>query len=609
MSTTIHATQLNPNQFKQLMRLLNRFLGNYPILPSKLGRVHSTVIEAKEKLIQSQIETMFNFKKRFDEIGDTIKVNGVTFEEQLTSRFALSDDIVDEYWEMGGTINHFILFSSARTKMLLGYETALKMSSALFSFLTQGAPFPIVMAGEAILVKKMSTQLAFTNFFLQQFKQIEDLFYRCLVLTVLEKHNLTISNKTENGSDNGLEDSAHQQIEVKFFDLFKRTFPNGLDLTKPEKAIINFHNDFHQNDFLLEGIHQYLDKTKLADSKKEQTAKAMRGYLKEMGIEQQLSMISNGSAAETPDIDELYGTAYNHAIHSNTETLTSPLSNTNTDWDFSVDHFEELEDKDIEPTNIKASGALDYIYELGDQLGIFRITDTLVLLWAQGHLELPRKGEAVSKLYRYYKRRDTRISPAERAMNYKIVLNKGTGQHLSRMVPNEGFTELWQQLMDEVTTYSEHAKNMATPSKHSIFRTTHALQHNLSFNMQGKPMIEIHELYAQLQECISILSDPTIIQKYKKGSNKNMWDLIKSISEQEYRLQPNINAYRTLAVEGNKIFQWIAEFGHAASCNNDNGVITESSNPQFQSLLSAVKAYTNANRQLTQKTEETVNIE
>ena len=264
--------------------------------------------------------------------------------------------------------------------------------------------------------------------------------------------------------------------------------------------------------------------------------------------------------------DELFGVAYAHArsVQSGKEDPIDNVFNQGqpATWNFKVDYFDSLADRAVVRDHILGAGALDYVREIGENLGVFRCVDTLVLLWAQGSLSLS-SNDSSSKLYRYYKLRDNRLSFDERNMIYKQILNKGNGRMLSRMSANVEFTHLWQQLMNNSVNYiqkSEGLNNNDLVSRSRIHQATLNLQQNLSSHMVGKPLNDVHELYSQLQEAIEILTDEEVTAHFATGSDRNMWKVIENISRKEMGFVPNTTAIKTVAVEGNKIFNWIANF-------------------------------------------------
>jgi len=278
------------------------------------------------------------------------------------------------------------------------------------------------------------------------------------------------------------------------------------------------------------------------------------------------------SRIQKGDFDEHFFAAYDHALTTTSDQL-DPLDNTQgktiTDgqlWDFTVRTFDDLEEKGIVAENILAAGGVDYIYELGERLGIFRLVDAVVLNWSSGAIDVV-EGPAAGKLYNYWKRRDDRCTPEERGMLYRRVLNRGQAQVLSRMVVNEHFTKLWHNLMNEVVEYIDKSERVddgisetSPVSRRGIYQATRELQYNLTEYCTGMAHMKARELYAQLMAGVGILSDPDIMAHYGGTRRKSMWTVIEQLSKAEFNTSPNVGAHRTLAVDGNKIFQWLANF-------------------------------------------------
>lgn len=252
-------------------------------------------------------------------------------------------------------------------------------------------------------------------------------------------------------------------------------------------------------------------------------------------------------------------------------------------WNFEVDTFSGAEEQGVIPANILAAGALDYVYYLGERLGAFRLADAVVLRWASGAVDVSN-GPAAARLYRYWKLRSERMSPEERAMLYKRVLNKGNGKLLSNMVANEHFPSLWGKLMSEVATYIQKSEDSATPtslvSKTPIFEATRQLQYTLTEHMTGMAHMQVTEMYAHLKEAMEILGDDAIMEHFGTYSRKSLWTTIERASKELSGSAPNVAALRTMAVDGNRIFRWIAHF--------EPGAVVET---QFRALLEAAEAW------------------
>lgn len=289
-----------------------------------------------------------------------------------------------------------------------------------------------------------------------------------------------------------------------------------------------------------------------------------RGFRKEFS-QAELDAVTDGQ------YDEHFLTLYNEVLGSSSasndpiDRISSAVS-TGSPWNFTVETFEEIEDQGVEDTNILAAGAIDYIYELGERMGLFRLADAMVLNWSAGAIDVAH-GPAADKLYRYWKQLERRSTPEERGMLYRRVLNKGTTHVLDRMVPNEHFPALWHQLLAEVADFIEKSEKVesgsssSSPVKRSrIYQATKELQYNLTEYCTGMAHRQAEELYAQLTEAIDLFRDEDIIAHFGGSRRKNMWTVIERLSKAEFGTSPSIGAIRSLAVDGNKLFQWIANF-------------------------------------------------
>lgn len=287
------------------------------------------------------------------------------------------------------------------------------------------------------------------------------------------------------------------------------------------------------------------------------------------------------------NFDEYFALAYDHALKQSAggdDPLSSVFGDgSTTDWNFEVDTFESIEEQGIERRNIMAAGALYYIYELGERLGFYKLADALILRWAGGALDIPQ-GATASKLYKFYKKREDRNTFEERAMVYKRALNLGDGELLSNMIVNRDFQPLWHKLMNEVVEFIRKSEDLSggdeQVSRQPIYQATRELQYNLTTHMTGMAHLQVTESYAHLRDVFDILNDREIVEHFAGGFRKNMWTVIERLSREEFNTTPNISAIRNLAVEGNKIFQWVAEF--------DPGSVTDDT---FRSFLASAESY------------------
>ena len=154
--------------------------------------------------------------------------------------------------------------------------------------------------------------------------------------------------------------------------------------------------------------------------------------------------------------DEYFAVAYEQAATSaNGEDDPIVAANTKgasvAPWDFTVDTFDSIEEQGIVKDNILAAGALDYVYELGERLGIFRLVDALTLNWAAGAIDVVEVRAPPSCIATG----SSATSDPIRASGPGVQARpeQGRGEALDRMVVNENFEVLWGTMAEKVAEY------------------------------------------------------------------------------------------------------------------------------------------------------------
>jgi hypothetical protein len=243
-------------------------------------------------------------------------------------------------------------------------------------------------------------------------------------------------------------------------------------------------------------------------------------------------------------------------------------------WDFKVETFDTLADQGISPESIRAAGAIDYIFEFGERMGVFQLAEALVLNWSSGIIDVSA-GAAAGKLYRYWKLIDDRSDADERGMLYRRVLNKGGAKVLSRMVVNEGYPQIWSSLMNEIARYIDKSEQVeqgrrefSPVSAAPIYEAVRELQYNLTEYCNGMAFMQARELYATLQQAFDILRDPDIVAYFGGPRRRNMWRVIEEMSKRDLRRSVPIGPLVRVAIDGNKIYQLCADFDEG-SVNQD----------------------------------------
>lgn len=356
-----------------------------------------------------------------------------------------------------------------------------------------------------------------------------------------------------------------------------------------EAAVLKLINSVNEQGQLPALLEIYIEKAEIDATRFTPDVKAaMIDYLLDRGIQ-----IEDVEKLKAGDYDEHFALAYDYALNV-ASGQDDPLDAARRkgggrgvgQWNFEVDDFSEVEEQGVVRENILAAGALDYIFEFGERLGVFKLVDALVLNWAAGSIDVV-EGPAAARLYRYWKLREERASNEERGMVYRRVINKGNTEVLSRMVVNEPFPQLWHNLMAEVAEYIDKTERVdqgigetSPVSRSRIYQATRELQYNLTEYCTGMAHVQAREFYAQLQECFDILKDDEILAYFGGNRRKSLWTVIERLSKEEFGASPNIAAHRSLAVDGNKIFVWIANFNEVSVRQED-----------FVSFLQAAESY------------------
>lgn len=271
--------------------------------------------------------------------------------------------------------------------------------------------------------------------------------------------------------------------------------------------------------------------------------------------------------------------ALQQALSGESGGRRDPVKNVYYEGTNTFDHlniFDFLEGADynqgnINKDNIQNAATLYAIMVLGDEMGIFRTTDIILKYVTQGRLDVASSTTA-TRVYNYMKLRDERTNLQERAMFYKQVFDLGNGQSMNKSNNNKGFGMLWDTLMHEVIRYIrkyERADNPENVSKSSVNQVILDLQHNLSRAASGMIKIFVPEMYAHLEDAIQILDADEIKNQIGHGVARDIWNVVESVSKEEFGHYPNTSSLRTVAATARQIILDIADYS-TASFTNDN---------------------------------------
>ena len=284
---------------------------------------------------------------------------------------------------------------------------------------------------------------------------------------------------------------------VQWQQLYELVMEQGISIRsgQVETSVTNLLSTLYREGDLPHYVERYINERTVLPAIVFTTTiqQSMIDYLVDLGFQ-----VQSDEAFAAGAYDEYFILAYNEALKTSTvqddPIDTARIKGGEVSWDFSVDGFETEEAQEIIPENIKAAGALDYIYAIGEQMRVFDVANALVLRWASGQLDVP-EGTTAALLYRFHKLRDERSTPEERAMLYKRVLNKGNGRLLANMVPNTTFPRLWHQMMAEVAEYIEKSEGSDSGSlfisRTQLYQAVKDLQYNLTETMTGMAHLQV----------------------------------------------------------------------------------------------------------------------
>lgn len=279
-----------------------------------------------------------------------------------------------------------------------------------------------------------------------------------------------------------------------------------------------------------------------------------------------------------------------------TDSALAPL-------DFAVTyHTDTVGTAAVNTNNVRCAAQLFYVMTLGDELGVFRAADLLVMR----HLSLGRVDISSPQLLRDLQdyalneefrgaqgRVLQRTSEEERRMFYRQVFDLGDAQLVDGMVTNREFAHLWNNLMLETVRYIEKVEHSERPaefvSRSPIGRLLEDLQYNLSTHSSGMAKIMAPVMYQELDFVIEhLFKNSEIIDQLALHNTGSYWRVIERILHEDQHHSINITALQKKAQLGHQILTAVAD--HTEARVADDGA--------FSTLVSQIEAFIIAGEQL-----------
>ena len=295
--------------------------------------------------------------------------------------------------------------------------------------------------------------------------------------------------------------------------------------------------------------------------------------------------IKDRAAFDSGKYDEHFALAYEHATRV-TQGSDDPVDVARTkgsvsDLDFTIRRISESDRPTIRRQAILAAGALYTIFVEGEQMRVFDIADSLLTQWYTNALDIP-DGETAAQLNRYSQLIPDRPTEPERGMFFRLVFNIGEAEMLSGAVVNEAFPGLWDNLMYEVTLYTDKIEQFFTEEKNisrmRVYQAIQELQYNLSEYMTGSALTKTAEMQRHLEEAFDIIGSEDVLN-HMGGRRKSLLVVIERMGRASLGVAIPTTNLVTIAERGNDIFKFIADFA-AENVADD----------EFQRFLDACKA-------------------
>jgi hypothetical protein len=233
--------------------------------------------------------------------------------------------------------------------------------------------------------------------------------------------------------------------------------------------------------------------------------------------------------------------------------------------------------------NVRAAGALEAAWLIGERARLFDVVDAIVSAWMSGRLSIG-SGPAADQLSHFARPAPLRLTDAERAQLYRRALGIGTAALPPGVAANATFPQRWGALLSAASACHE-AATPETPAGGplalaALYTATEHLQANLTTHLQDLVPFAA-QVSRQLQEALAIASCAAIAGQY--GAAPGVWRVIEAVAEAELGARPPVASYRALASAARRIFEWLASFDRQAV-----------QQPALQALLAAADSWLTA---------------
>jgi ATPase family associated with various cellular activities (AAA) len=206
-----------------------------------------------------------------------------------------------------------------------------------------------------------------------------------------------------------------------------------------------------------------------------------------------------------------------------------------------------------------------------ERLRFFDVAHHIVERFQAGKLPLAA-GVAVRRFLRSAAAQGGMSAKARRRLLTQMLRPPGGG---AEAVVNKEFNDLWLRFVSSVATFRRQpdvSDLLRAKSRREVWHSARALAMHLSTWGSGNPFFAAKELAREINRFRDLLQDPVL--RHAFGAH-DMWDVVDQVAREELGDPRSVSRYRTVAVAGSTLLQWLAVHATALQHNREPPATTD----------------------------------
>lgn len=224
--------------------------------------------------------------------------------------------------------------------------------------------------------------------------------------------------------------------------------------------------------------------------------------------------------------------------------------------DISLPDLDEDENENIVADNVASMSAL-YFCAILEQMKLFAVADKVAEHFMNGSLPIT-KGIGGQEIYEYIRKASDRLTEIERRSIYGRAFGLAQG-NVEIQMPNREFNELWVRFLASASWFHRQAdpsQQHQQITAETVAKSANDLAVNLSLHGYGVGHFAAVELQKLVTDVLSMLSKQDVMAAYGTATT---WQLVERVSSLYLGGSVNGVKHRTMATNGAKIIQWLAD--------------------------------------------------